>query len=268
MHVSLGQVFISVLGAMVGAVPGFLCWWLLSYGAWGIFVSIAGAFVGCALTLPSVSGKRVLGGTASMVVGNISPEWGDRLFEVIASDAEEKSRSPGSTPSESISASSSPLPARDSENTKGRSRERSSASEPLSVSSWLTGLLALSLMFIATYCQVMERQKKTQINIPTLSKEASKKLADDISRSQELHSIVLGNRPIPKMGQRDRTEESLQIMLAHLRQKPDADPRQIERLEKSLKYWRERKEEKHRQESPSPSVPEVEKASGVEATTD
>src|ERR1700752_2025255 len=90
LRVGFRQSVKSVLGAIVGGLPGLVCWWGLDYGvAWAIFIGPMGAFIGFALTLPGVSTKRVLGGTAGMIVAhNTIHSWGERVYDVIAGDDE------------------------------------------------------------------------------------------------------------------------------------------------------------------------------------
>ena len=61
MPVTLGQCLRSGLGAGAGSLPGIFCWRVLEYGPVpAILVTTLGVFVGFTLTLPSVSGERVL----------------------------------------------------------------------------------------------------------------------------------------------------------------------------------------------------------------
>jgi hypothetical protein len=92
MRGSFRQSIMSALGGAVGGLPGFLCWWLLGYGVgWAVFVAALGVFIGLALTLPGVSGKRILGATAGWVVAhNTGWYWGKKVYETIAGDDQGK----------------------------------------------------------------------------------------------------------------------------------------------------------------------------------
>jgi len=64
---SLARVVNTAAATAAGATPGFLYFLVEDvHPGWPALVTVAGGFVGFALTLPSVSGARVLRGVASM----------------------------------------------------------------------------------------------------------------------------------------------------------------------------------------------------------
>jgi hypothetical protein len=269
MRVLLGQTFKSVLGATVGGVPGFLCWWLLDYPAgWAVFIGVMGAFIGFALTLPGVSGRRVLGLTASWIIGhNTSVGWGEKVYAAIAGDDDRELTSRRKTSSDGSSARppSSPPPERNPGKAEVISNENNGGSSSQSAWWWVAGLSGLFATLLAAFSEIQKRHKELHDSLPKPpSEERLKKLTEEIRKARELDPMVLHTRNVPKPGERDGVELYLQTKLARLRQAPGADSQQIQRLEKSLEYWQERKKERHGQEVSSPHAPEAEKASGIE----
>jgi hypothetical protein len=68
----------AAIGGLIGVVPGFVCWycgWVPANGSivYPILIGAGGAFVGVLLTRPDVSARRVLKGTAVLMVAKAAP---------------------------------------------------------------------------------------------------------------------------------------------------------------------------------------------------
>ena len=72
MAVSRRQVITTIIGLIVGALPGII-WYAMAGVGQALVIAILGAFVAAALTLPGVSARRVAGGTVGMIATYNTP---------------------------------------------------------------------------------------------------------------------------------------------------------------------------------------------------
>jgi hypothetical protein len=160
---------------------------------------------------------------------------------------------------------SSPPPEWNPGNAKVISDEKKGVSSSQSAWLWPAVLVVLCGTLLNAFYKTQKKYEDVRDSLPKPpSEETLKNLFEEVRRAQELDPIVIHTRNVPKAGERDGIELYLRTKLARLRQGPNADPQQIQRIEKSLAYWQERKKEWHGQQIPLPHVPEGKKASEVE----
>jgi hypothetical protein len=91
MPISFRQALKSIAAAIAGASPGIALWWFAGYPVgYGIVLSVLGALVCAALSLPGVSWANVFGHTAGMIVAhNSCPQLGELVTNAITGESEE-----------------------------------------------------------------------------------------------------------------------------------------------------------------------------------
>jgi hypothetical protein len=240
MRISAARVAKSLVGMAAGAVPGIICWTVLDYGpGWSVFIGVLGMWIGLALTLPGVSARRVVGKTVEFIVTkNADGAWGEKAYQAIAKEPGAKRQTSPRAPAP-LESSSPEAPAPESSRQDVRPASTRSAG---SAWWWVPGLVGLSLTCLGGFWKFHEAQKRADESRPKpLSPEKLKELTRELQKKRGLDPIVLYTNRVPKRGQPDSVEFLLLDKLNRLRKEPQPDPAAIQRLERSLEYWRERK---------------------------
>lgn len=84
--ISNGQIAKSVLLTALGAAPG-LVWYFNARTGQSLFITALGTFIGFALSLPGVSARNVLAGTAAAIIANNAPRsMHGKVYETFLGD--------------------------------------------------------------------------------------------------------------------------------------------------------------------------------------
>jgi hypothetical protein len=217
MNVAHRRFFGSVFGAGAGCLLGLLCWWQFDYGVgWALFIGATGAFIGFAFAMPGVSSKRVIGATAAWIIAsNPCDILREPVFKSIAGNEDD-------------TASPSNVGIKDA------------GSSWRGAGLWAAGLLGISSALLIAYSDHQKNHANTQGSTNQDSEEMLKKAAAALQQIQGLDPIVL-RADVPKAGDSDNVEIYLKGKLKSLGLQPDPDVREMQRLQKSLEYWLQRK---------------------------
>lgn len=178
---SFVQVLKSLVGTVVGATPGFLCWWVLGYTVgWGIAIAVLGGFIALCLTLPSVSGTRVFGATAGVIVGyNTSDGWGESVYKSIVEDNSAKTALSPDAAVPGPHAESSTVP-------REPVRREPASSSNHTAAWWIAGFAGLGLTLLAAFSRIHEQRRHQNIaSPPRVSDETLRDIAKSLERSLE-----------------------------------------------------------------------------------